>query len=69
MRVGTFDPLLGGVCLEELVGVLRGGEILIPHMALLPSRVSANGDFPPEIEVAAGGFSIVCVCVCVCVCV
>lgn len=51
MRVGTFDPELGGLSVDSITAVLQSGRILIPHMAIIPTAVVANSDRPPEIEV------------------
>lgn len=50
MRIGTFDRALGGVSVEEISAAIESGNILIPHMSILPSFVLRNGDTPPEIE-------------------
>ena len=50
MRVGTLDGRLGGVPLDCIVDALTSGQILIPHMAVVPSFVAMNPDQPPEIE-------------------
>lgn len=50
MRIGTFDENLGGLSVEALSEAIESGQILIPHMAIIPSFVLRNGDSPPEIE-------------------
>lgn len=36
--------------MDEIVELMLSGDILIPHVALTPSFVLRNGDWPPEIE-------------------
>lgn len=50
MRLGTFDEELGGLSVEHLHAAIDSGDILIPHMSIIPSYVQTNGDMPPEIE-------------------
>ena len=50
MRIGTFNEDWGGISVERIVEVMTSGQILIPHMAILPSFVMANKDSPPETE-------------------
>ena len=50
MRIGTFDKVLGGIDMADILSVMASGQILIPHMAIMPSFVLQNKDSPPEIE-------------------
>lgn len=51
MRVGTYNPALGGLDPNKLLETLRSGKILIPEMTVVPTGVVANGDQPPELEI------------------
>ena len=43
-------PFLKKYTKDEIVELMLSGDILIPHVALTPSFVLRNGDWPPEIE-------------------
>ncbi|KAJ1414130.1 hypothetical protein B484DRAFT_335325, partial [Ochromonadaceae sp. CCMP2298] len=51
MRMGTFDPDLGGLNPLLVMEAVRAGRLLIPHMEIMPTGVVENGDAPPELEV------------------
>lgn len=51
MRIGTYNPLWGGVSKEVIVDALKVGKILIPEITVTPTAVVANGDQPPELEI------------------
>ena len=51
MRIGTFRKDWGGVPKEEIVEILKSGEILIPQIEVLPTAVISNNDTPPELEI------------------
>lgn len=51
MRLGTFDPALGGVSFLDIDNLFTSGKILIPQMAVLPTAVQATAHIPPELEV------------------
>ncbi|GKY96594.1 hypothetical protein MPSEU_000619000 [Mayamaea pseudoterrestris] len=51
MRIGTFDPALGGLSVNEIKRAIESGAILIPEITVCPTAVVANGDSPPELEV------------------
>lgn len=46
--MATFNEAWGGCSRETIRQVMS--EIMIPHMAVLPSFVLRNGDTPPELE-------------------
>jgi hypothetical protein len=51
MRIGTYNPLWGGISQETVVNALKAGKILIPEITVVPTAVVANGDLPPELEI------------------
>lgn len=51
MRVGTFEPELGGISVEDICKAFSSGAIMVPEMLVCPTGVVANGDVPPELEV------------------
>jgi hypothetical protein len=51
MRIGTYRKDWGGVPQEEIINVMKSGEIMIPHIEVLPTAVVANPDNPPELEI------------------
>jgi hypothetical protein len=51
MRIGTYKKEWGGVPQEEIIKILQSGDILIPHIEVLPTAVVANPDTPPELEI------------------
>ena len=51
MRIGTYRKEWGGVPQEEIVNVMKSGEILIPQIEVIPTAVVANPDTPPELEI------------------
>jgi hypothetical protein len=51
MRIGTYLKEWGGVPQEELINVMKSGQILIPQIEALPTSVVANPDKPPELEI------------------
>jgi hypothetical protein len=51
MRIGTYNPSLGGLDPNVLLETLRSGRILIPEMTVVPTAVVPNGDRPPELEI------------------
>lgn len=51
MRIGTYNPQWGGVSEKEIIEVMKSGKILIPQIEVLPTKVVANGDTPPELEI------------------
>jgi hypothetical protein len=51
MRIGTYRKEWGGMSQDEIVEVMKSGEILIPHIEVLPTAVVANPDKPPELEI------------------
>lgn len=51
MRIGSFDPSLGGLSVDDLLDAVNSGDILIPSMATVrPTHVCLNSDSPPELE-------------------
>lgn len=50
MRIGTFNPLYGGLPKEDLITALSSGEILIPSMNITPITIMKNDCLPPEVE-------------------
>ena len=51
MRIGTFDPRLGGLSVTDIRQAFESGAILIPEITVCPTAVVANKDTPPELEV------------------
>lgn len=51
MDIGTFNEELGGIGLDAIVEAIESGDILIPQMEVLPTRVRMNYNTPPELEV------------------
>jgi len=51
LRIGTYRKDWGGVPLEEILDVMKSGEILIPQIEVLPTAVVENPDLPPELEI------------------
>ena len=51
MRIGTFRPEWGGLDRDQLLAALQAGDILIPHIQVVPTAVVANADVPPELEI------------------
>jgi hypothetical protein len=51
MRIGTYEPIWGGIRQEDVITALQSGRILIPEMTVLPTAVVANQDRPPELEI------------------
>jgi len=51
LRIGTYQKDWGGVPLEEILDVMKSGEILIPQIEVLPTAVVENPDLPPELEI------------------
>jgi hypothetical protein len=50
MRIGTYRKEWGGMTQEEIVEIMKSGEILIPHIEALPTAVVANAD-KSELEI------------------
>lgn len=51
MRIGTFEPSLGGLSLDDLLDAMSCNDIMIPSMASVrPTKVCLNPDSPPELE-------------------
>ncbi len=51
MRIGTYRKDWGGVGQEDIIQAMTCGDILIPHIEVLPTAVVANPDKPPELEI------------------
>ena len=51
LRIGTYRPEWGGVALHDILKLMTSGEILIPQIEVLPTKVVANPDLPPELEI------------------
>jgi len=51
IRLGTFREDWGGISRETVIAALEKGEILIPHIEVIPTAVVANPDQPPELEI------------------
>jgi hypothetical protein len=51
MRIGTYNPNMGGLDPNKLLETLKSGRILIPEMTVVPTAVVPNGDRPPELEI------------------
>jgi hypothetical protein len=51
LRIGTYNPEWGGLTVKTIVAALQSGQILIPHIEVVPTAVVANADVPPELEI------------------
>ena len=51
MRIGSFDPSLGGLQISAIQEAIADGTILIPVIKVSPTSIVLNSDFPPEVEV------------------
>jgi hypothetical protein len=49
MRIGTYRKEWGGMTQEEIVEIMTSGEILIPHIEVVPTAVV--GPDEPELEI------------------
>jgi len=51
IRIGNYRKEWGGVPQEEIIEVMKSGEILIPQIEVLPTAVVENHDSPPELQI------------------
>ena len=51
MDIGTFDENWGGITEDDIIDAIESGDILIPQMEVMPTRVRMNWDTPPELEI------------------
>jgi len=50
MDVGTFNENWGGISQEAIIEAIESGDILIPQIEVMPTRIHMNWDVPPELE-------------------
>jgi len=51
MRIGNYRKEWGGVPQEDIIEVMKSGEILIPQIEVLPTAVVENSNYPSELEI------------------
>eukprot|EP00588_Corethron_pennatum_P005526 CAMPEP_0194292538 /NCGR_PEP_ID=MMETSP0169-20130528/45855_1 /TAXON_ID=218684 /ORGANISM="Corethron pennatum, Strain L29A3" /LENGTH=391 /DNA_ID=CAMNT_0039040741 /DNA_START=38 /DNA_END=1213 /DNA_ORIENTATION=- len=50
MHVGTFEESLGGISQESIVDAIESGDILVPQMKIVPTRIRTSWASTPELE-------------------
>lgn len=50
MHIGTYNPEWGGISEKEIIEVMKSGKILIPQIEVLPTKVIANDEKAPELQ-------------------